>query len=141
MQFNPDPNKQVMKAYFLKNQKSILIPLLLRNVLYQKHLGIILDLKLDFNIHVDNKAKKCYKIIGIIKRLSISVPRKALLTIYKSFIRLHLEYGDILHYKPQNQDFQNKLEKVQYKACLTITGAITGTYIKITLPYITVYVH
>ena len=54
---------------------------------HRKHLGIILDSKLDFNIHVDNKIKKCYKIIGIIKRLPASVPRKTLLTIYKSFIR------------------------------------------------------
>ena len=65
--------------------------------------------------------------IGIIKRLSVSVPRKALLTIYKSFIRPHLDYGDILYDKPGNQNFQNKLEKVQYKACLAITGAIQGT--------------
>ena len=33
---------------------------------YLKHQGIILDSKLDFNIHVDNRIKKCYKIIGII---------------------------------------------------------------------------
>ena len=93
---------------------------------HQKHLVIILDSKLDFNIHVDNKIKKCYRMIGIIKRLSVSVPRKALLTIYKSFIRPHLDYGDILYDKPENQNFQNKLEKVQYKACLAITGAIQG---------------
>ena len=36
----------------------------------------ILDSKLDFNIHVDNKIEKCYKIIVIIKRLSVSAPRK-----------------------------------------------------------------
>ena len=29
--------------------------------------------------------------------------------------------------KPENQSFQNKFEKVQYKACLAITGAIQGT--------------
>ena len=63
---------------------------------HQKHLGIILDSKLDFNIHVDNKIKKCYKIIGIIKRLSVSALRKTLFTIYKSFIRPDLDYGDIL---------------------------------------------
>ena len=74
---------------------------------HQKHLGIILDLKLDFNIHVHNKIKKCCRIIGIIKRLSVSVPRKALLTIYKSFIRPYLDYGDILCDKPENKNFQN----------------------------------
>ena len=65
--------------------------------------------------------------IGIIKRLSVSVPRKALLTIYKSFIRPHLDCGDTLYDKPGNQNFQIKFEKVQYKACLARTGAIQGT--------------
>ena len=53
--------------------------------------------------------------------------RKALLTIYNSFIRPHLDYGEILYDKPENQNFQNKLEKVQYKAYLAITGAIQVT--------------
>ena len=41
------------------------------------YLGIILDSKLDFNIHVDNKIKKCYEIIGIIK-VYLSVFREKL---------------------------------------------------------------
>ena len=61
------------------------------------------------------KIKKCNKLIGLIRRLSVNVPRSALLTIYKLFIRPHLDYGDILYNKPENENenFQNKLEKVQ----------------------------
>ena len=100
MQFNPDPNKHANKVIFSgKSKIHFYPPLTFNNNVkkhpHQKHLGIILDSKLDFNIHVNNKIKKCYKIIGIIKRLSASVPRKALLTIYKSFIRQHLDHGDI----------------------------------------------
>ena len=51
---------------------------------------------------------KSYKIIYIIKRLSISVPREALLAIYKFFIRPHLDHGDILYDISENQNFQNK---------------------------------
>ena len=58
------------------------------------------------------------------KRLSINLPRNALLTIYKSFARPHFVYGDILYDNPNNENFQTKLEKVQYRACLAITGAI-----------------
>ena len=65
--------------------------------------------------------------IGIFKRLSVSVLRKALLTINKSFIRPHLDYGDILYDKQGSQNFQNKLEKVVYNACLAVIGAIQGT--------------
>ena len=61
------------------------------------------------------------------KRLSINLPRNSLLTIYKSFIRPHLNYGDILYDNPNNENFQSKLEKVQYRAYLAITGAIKGT--------------
>ena len=57
---------------------------------YQKHLGIVLDSKLNFNTHIDQKIKKCNKLIGLMKRLSVNLPRSALLTIYKSFIRPHL---------------------------------------------------
>ena len=71
--------------------------------------------------------KKCNKLIGLIRKLSVNVSRNALLTIYKSFIRPHLDYGDILYHKSENENFQNKLEKVQYRACLAITGAIQGT--------------
>ena len=73
------------------------------------------------------KIKKCNKLIGLIRRLSVNVPRNVLLTIYKSFIRPHLEYGDILYDKPNNEIFQNKIEKVQCRAYLAITGAIQGT--------------
>ena len=65
--------------------------------------------------------------IGLIRRLSVNLPRNALLTIYKSFIRPHLDYGDILYDKSSNGNFQSKMEKVQYRACLAITGGIQGT--------------
>ena len=75
--------------------------------------------KLDLSIHIEQKIKKCNKIIGLIRRLSISLPRKALLIIYKSFVRFYLDYGDILYYKPHNENFENKLEKgsVQSLSC------------------------
>ena len=59
--------------------------------------------------------------------MSINLSRNVLLTIYKSFIRPHLDYGDILYDNPNNENFQSKLEKAQYRACLAITGAIKGT--------------
>ena len=56
------------------------------------------------------------------KRLSL-----ALLTIYKTFVRSHLDYADITHDKLFNDAFKEKLEKVQYSAALIITEAIKGT--------------
>ena len=90
-------------------------------------MGIALNSKLDFKSHVDQNIKKCNKLIGLIRRFSVNVPRNALLTIYKSFIRPHFGYGNILYDKPENESFQTKLEKVQYRVWLAITGTIQGT--------------
>ena len=49
----------------------------------QKHLGLIFDNKLDFNKLLDEKINKCNKIIWMTKKLSTSVFRQSLLTIYK----------------------------------------------------------
>ena len=55
------------------------------------------------------------------------LPRSRLLTIYKSFVRPHLDYGDVLYHQPNNENMNNKPESVQYSAALSITGAIKGT--------------
>ena len=94
---------------------------------HQKHLGVVLDSNLNFNAYIDQKIKKWNKMMGRKRRLSVNLPRNALLTIYKSFIRPHFDYGDILYDKPNNENFQNKMENVQYRACLAITGGIQGT--------------
>ena len=94
---------------------------------HQKHLGVVLDSNLNFNTHIDQKIKKYNKMLGLIRRLSINLPCNALFTIYKSFVRPHLDYSDTLHDKPSNDNFQSKMVKVQYRACLAITGGIKGT--------------
>ena len=70
---------------------------------------------------------KCYKIIGLIKKLSIHLPREALLRIYKSFVKLNLDYDCIIFDKPNNESFKSRIESIQYKACIAITGVIQGT--------------
>ena len=49
------------------------------------------------------------------------------MAVYKSFIRRHLYYGDIIYDQPFSNSFQNKIESIQYNACLVIAGAIRGT--------------
>ena len=55
------------------------------------------------------------------------LPRSALLTIYKTFIRPHFGYGDIIYGQSYNISFHEKLELLHYNACLVITGAIRST--------------
>ena len=70
---------------------------------------------------------KAYKGIAVLRKLQNIIPRNSLLTIYKSFIRLHLDYGDIIYHQPNNGRFCQKIESIQYQAALAITGAIHGT--------------
>ena len=91
---------------------------------FQKHLGIYLHEKLNFNTDITEKIGKGSKGIGVIKKLYKSLPRNALLTIYKSFVRPYLDYGDIAYDRPNNESFISKLEQVQYNSALGITGAI-----------------
>ena len=53
--------------------------------------------------------------------------RAALLTIYMSFLRPHLDYGDVIYDRAFNESFLNKLESVQHNAALAITEAIRGS--------------
>ena len=55
------------------------------------------------------------------------LPRRALLTIYKCFIRPNLDYGDFIYDQPNNGSLFSKIESVQCNAALAITGAIRGT--------------
>ena len=53
--------------------------------------------------HIQSKMTKCYKMIGIITRLSVNIPCDALLRIYKSINRPHLDYRDIIYDTPNSE--------------------------------------
>ena len=88
---------------------------------------MILDEKLDFKNHIKKKDSKFNKGVGVIRKLQTVLLRKIFLTIYKSFVRSHLDYGDIFSDQPHNDSFSNKLELCQYNAALAITGTNKGT--------------
>ena len=133
MSFNPDPMRQAPENIFSRKRMEDCHPSVFINDTIaecstsQEHLDIHLDQKLDFNAHIKEKISKAYSGTGIIRKLQSKLPRNALLTIYKSFIRPHLDYGDIVFDQPTNDSFVKKLESVQYNAALAITGAIKGT--------------
>ena len=57
----------------------------------------------------------------------MSLPGNALFIIYKCLIRFHLDYVDILYDEPNTDNLERKLEKVQYRSYIEITGAIQET--------------
>ena len=93
----------------------------------QKHLDLISDNKLNFNEHLKGVLDTISKTIGLIRKIHPILPRISLLNIYKTFVRTHLDYGDIIYDQTFNAPFHRKLESTQYSACLEITGTIRGT--------------
>ena len=133
MSFSPDLSKQAQEVIFSrKAKKECHSPLAFNNnnvseTNSQKHLGVVLDNRLSFEDHLKMILNKVNKTIGLLRKLYNILPRSALLIIYKSFIRPHLHYGDIIYDQAYNASFHQKLELLQYNACLAITGAIRGT--------------
>ena len=65
--------------------------------------------------------------MDLLRKFQQILPRSFLRTIYKTFIRGRLDYADIINGQAYNSAFHDKLESIQYNACLAITGAIRGT--------------
>lgn len=100
MSFSPDPNKQ--EVTFNRKLKNSPHPLLIFNSIYvfhsksQKRRGIALDSKLTFEEQCKTVLCKTNRIIGLLHELQNLLPKAALLTIYKTFVRPHFSYGDVL---------------------------------------------
>ena len=115
MSFNPDPNKQAQEVIFSRKLIKTNHPSLNFNntVVIQstshKRLGMILDTKLDFQEHLKGKLSKIGNTTGLLRKLQKILTRTPLLTIYKSFIRPHLDYGDTKHDKTYNSSFHQNL--------------------------------
>ena len=62
-----------------------------------KHLGMLLDDKLSYEHHLKFVLNKVEKTIGLLRKFQQSLLREFLITINKSFIRSHLNYGDIVY--------------------------------------------
>ena len=133
MSFNPDGNKQAQEVVFSRKLRKVFHPNLSSNdqpierSVTHKHLGLTLDEKLSITNCINNKINKSLKSVGLLRKLSVLLPRQSLLTIYKFFIRPHLDYGDIIYDQPLNESLSNRIKSVQYKAALAITGAIEGS--------------
>jgi hypothetical protein len=132
MEFNPDVSKQAIEVIFSHKKKKPFhaglsfhdIPI--RREANTKHLGLILDDRLTFRKHIEEKIKKANKGIGLLKFLSRYTNRRVLDQMYKMYVRPHLDYGDVI-YHDQILNSMDLLESVQYKAAIIVSGCWQGT--------------
>ena len=68
------------------------------------------------------------------KKVSLTLSRNSMLTIYKTFVWPILSYADIINDKPLTESFKDKLEVVQYNAAIVVTGAIRGIGARFRIP-------
>ena len=108
MRFNPDPNKQAQEVIFSRKINKIdHLPLyfnqnLIKSSSTHERLRMVLDTRLDFNLHLKNVQNKVNKTIGLLRKLQNALPGRSLSTIFKSFIRPLLDYGDIIYDRAYN---------------------------------------
>ena len=88
---------------------------------------MFLDSKLNFEEHLKTVVNKIDNTKGLLHKFLNFLPRISLLTIYKSFIRRHLHYGDIIYDQSFNNYIHQRLNSLQFKVALAITDAICGT--------------
>ena len=123
MSFNPDLNKQAQEVIFSRKLNKPSHPKIVFNSApvvcthWQKHLGMYLGKTLNFNLHIKEKMSKALKGIGVIRKLSKT---HTLITIYKSFVRPHLDYGDIGYDQPNNESFTQKSKEFNTKLPLQL---------------------
>ena len=133
MNFNPDPNKQAQEIIFSRKKTASLHPVIhfdnrpMKSTRIHKHLGIMLDSNLRYEHHIKSILNKVSKTTGLLCKFQLILPRHSLITIYKTFIRPHLDYGDVICDRAFNESFHHSLQSIQYNAAIAITGAIRRT--------------
>ena len=118
MSFKPDPSKQAQevlysnKATKIDHPSVILTGNIVQNSANQKHLGLILDKEVTFNDHIASKLTTVNKVTVTLRKIYLYILRNSLVTIYKSSVRLHLAYADIIFDKPAMQVFLMKFSQL-----------------------------
>ena len=89
MIFNPALSKQAQEVIFGRKIKKLLHPTLLfnniplNNSLFQKYLGLTLDIKLNFPEHIKSITKKISKTMGLLRKFQQILPRSPFLPYIK----------------------------------------------------------
>ena len=102
-----------------------------------KHPGLTLDSKLTFVNHISEKARKALKGVRVIKYIFSYVPTNTLDQIYKIYVRLHLDFCDVIYHTPKmcnlfdssfrlSNIINGSIEMVQYHPALAVTDTCKG---------------
>jgi len=98
---------------------------------HMKYLGVILDSKLTFKPHLENKLKQANNALWTCKSFvgkNWGISPKMMLWMYTAIVRPMLTYGSFIWYKEAEKiSFRIRLNKLQRLACILATGAMRTT--------------
>ena len=101
---------------------------LLQNTTTHKHLGLIFCNNMTWKQHIESITIKASKTINMFKTIKHNVSIQTLLSLYVTFVRPILEYGDVIFDNCDLNDC-NKIESIQNEAVRIVTGAKKGSSI------------
>ena len=87
----------------------------------QRHLGLTFSSNGKWHKHIDNILNSATKVVGIMRKLKITLRRIALNQIYVSYVLPIIEYSSVVWDNCTDQD-ANALEKLQNEAARIVTG-------------------
>ena len=131
-----NPDKTSVILFTNKRKISGIKPLLfygkrLEMVTQVKHLGVILDNKLDWGAHLNHQTKRSCMILGQCRKAigkNWGLGPKQCLWLYTMVARPVFLYCSLLFWKKlRQQTAQRKINHLQRLACLSVTGAMKST--------------
>ena len=93
----------------------------LQKVEQEKDIGVIIDSKLTFEAHINEKVNKANKMAGVIRRAFQFLTPKIFVPLYKSLVRCHLDYAASVWGPYRIKDIE-QIESVQRRATKYLPG-------------------
>ena len=107
-------NRPIHPPLYMLNQE-------IKEVQFHKHLGVYFSEDCSWHKHIDYIKDRAWTRINLMRKFKYDLDRRALETIYISFIRPVLEYADVIWDNCTQQEKQD-LEKIQIEAARIATG-------------------
>jgi len=94
-----------------------------------KDLGVLVDEKLSFKDHIQDKINKAFSMLGIIKRNFKYLDMYSFILLYKSMVRSQLDYCSSV-WSPYKKGDIDAIEKVQKRATKVLPELKNKSYIE-----------
>ena len=87
----------------------------------EKDIGVIIDNKLTFSDHLAEKVNKANRLVGMMRRTSVSLDCNMFKSLYTSLVRPHLEYANQVWNPHLVKDIE-AMERVQKRTTKMLPG-------------------